>query len=80
MGGCYAPEQCLAIPVVEIMITALEDVREPKANPTIPIHEEYGKLKRGLSDESANDLLVGWGPSSLGYNCTLCSFDGEVQR
>jgi hypothetical protein len=80
MGGSYAPERCLGIPVAKIMITALKDVRKPKANPTIPVHEEYGKLKRGLSDESANVLLVCWDPAPLRYNCTLGSFDGEVHR
>jgi hypothetical protein len=63
----------------EIMITALKDIREPKANPTIPVHEEYGKLKHGHRDELANVHRVGWDPSLLGHNCTLSSFDGEIQ-
>jgi hypothetical protein len=66
------------MPVVEVIITTLKDVWKPKANPTIPIYEENGKLKRGLRDKSAKIDIVGWDPSPLGDNCTLSSFDAEV--
>jgi hypothetical protein len=79
MGGSYAPERCLGIPVAKIMITALKDVRKPKANPTIPVHEEYGKLKRSFCDMTAKVDIIAWAPSPLGYNCTLSSFNGEIQ-
>jgi|SRR6266850_328490 len=67
------------MPVVEVIVTALKDVWKPKANPTIPVYEENGKLKRGLRDKSAKIDLVGWDPSPLGHNRTLSSFDAEVQ-
>jgi hypothetical protein len=56
----------------------LKDVREPKANPIIPVNKENGKLKRGLSDVSANVDIIGWGPSLLWQYSALSSSDGKV--
>jgi hypothetical protein len=53
---------------VEIMISALKDIGQPKANPTIPIDEIDWKLKRGAFDVSANIDFIGWSPSPLRYN------------
>ena len=66
--GCSSPQWCLAISVVEITITVLKDIREPKANATVSADEENGKLKRGFLDVTVNVDFVGRGRSPLGYN------------
>jgi hypothetical protein len=79
MRGRDSPKGCRTIPVVEITITGLKDVWEPKANPTILVDEKNGELKCSLLDVSANVVLLGWDPSALGYDCTLSFLDAEVQ-
>jgi hypothetical protein len=67
--SCHpAPKWSFSIPIVEIMVSALKDIGQPKANPTIPIDEIDWKLKRGACDVSANIDFNGWSPSPLRYN------------
>jgi hypothetical protein len=65
--------------MVEIMISALKDIGQPKANPAVPVDEIDGKLKRGACDVSASIDFIRWGPSPLRYNSTLSCGDIVVQ-
>jgi len=65
--------------MVEIVITTLKDVGQPKTNSAIPIDEIDGKLKRGACNISANIDFIGWGPSFLRYNSALSCADAEIQ-
>jgi len=48
VGRRLAPKWGFSIPIVEIIISALKDIGQQKANPTIPVDEIDGKLKRKL--------------------------------
>jgi hypothetical protein len=66
--------------MVEIVVAALEDVGQQKSNPTIPVDEIDGELKRGACDVSTNIDSIRWGPSTLRYNGALSCADVVVQR
>jgi len=74
-----APKWRFSIPMVEIVVAALKDVGQPKPNPTVPVDEIDGELKRGAFDVTADIDSIRWGPSPLRYNGTLTCADVVVQ-
>jgi hypothetical protein len=66
--------------MVEIVVAALKDVGQPKPNPTIPVNEIDGELKRGGYDITADIDFIRWDPSPLRHNSTLTHADVVVQR
>jgi len=74
-----APKWRFSIPKVEIVVAALKDVWQPKPDPTIPVDEIDGELKRGACDVTADIDFIRWGPPPLRYNTTLSCADVVVQ-
>lgn len=74
-----APKWRFSIPMVEIVVAALKDVRQPKPNLPIPFDEIDGELKHGVYDITTDIDFVHWDPSPLRHNSTLTHADVVVQ-
>lgn len=66
MGSRWCEYTWFPLPGYTGQLHILDGCRVGRSQPTVPVYEENGELKRGVLDMSANANLISWDPSSLG--------------